>query len=133
MSNSQIDFLVRCKALGLENGKLSDWLDEIESLRAENEALKQQVEQIAHLSLTDLLEKENEQLKAALKADNATAWTQAHRLALELECLLLDTKDNAIVSKWWDSGMAALNEYQQLKPGAKEDAEAWAKMRKETL
>jgi len=82
---------------------------------------------------TDLLEKENEQLKAALKADNATAWAQAHRLALELECLLLDTKDNAIVSKWWDSGMAALNEYQQLKPGAKEDAEAWAKMRKETL
>lgn len=70
---------------------------------------------------------------AALKAENETAWAQAHRLALELECLLLDTKDNAIVSKWWDSGMAALNEYQQLKPGAKEDAEAWAKMRKETL
>ena len=66
-----------------------------------------------------------------LEADNATAWAQAHRLALELECLLLDTKDNAIVSKWWDSGMAALNEYQQLKPGAKEDAEAWAKMREE--
>ena len=70
---------------------------------------------------------------AALKTENETAWAQAHRLALELECLLLDTKDNAIVSKWWDSGMAALNEYQQLKPGAKEYAEAWAKMRKETL
>ena len=56
-----------------------------------------------------------------------------HRLALELECLLLDTKDNAIVSKWWDSGMAALDEYQQLKPGAAEEAEAWAKMRKEML
>lgn len=70
---------------------------------------------------------------SALKTENETAWAQAHRLALELECLLLDTKDNAIVSKWWDSGMAALNEYQQLKPGAKEDAEAWAKMRKETL
>lgn len=81
------------------------------------------------------LQADNEQLRsklAAIKADNATAWAQAHRLALELECLLLDTKDNAIVSKWWDSGMAALNEYQQLKPGAKEDAEAWAKMRKET-
>ena len=70
---------------------------------------------------------------AALKAENATAWAQAHRLALELECLLLDTKDNAIVSKWWDSGMEALDEYQQLKPGAKEEAEAWAKMRKEML
>ena len=62
---------------------------------------------------------------AALKAEKETAWAQAHRLALELECLLLDTKDNAIVSKWWDSGMAALDEYQQLKPGAKEDAEVW--------
>lgn len=42
-------------------------------------------------------------------------------------------KDAATVSKWWDSGMAALNEYQQLKPGAAEEAEAWAKMRKEML
>ena len=67
---------------------------------------------------------------SALKADNATAWAQAYRLALELECLLLDTKDNATVSKWWDSGMAALDEYQQLKPGAAEEAEAWAKVRK---
>ena len=59
-----------------------------------------------------------------------TAWAQAHRLALELECLLLDTKDNAVVSKWWDSGMEALSEYQELKPGAKEDAEAWGSIRK---
>ena len=70
---------------------------------------------------------------AALKTENATAWAQAHRLALELECLLLDTMDNAIVSKWWDPGMAALDEYQQLKPGAAEEAEAWAKMRKGML
>ena len=69
----------------------------------------------------------------ALKTENETAWAQAHRLALELECLLLDTKDNATVSKWWESGMEALDEYQQLKPGAKEEAAAWAKMRKETL
>lgn len=68
-----------------------------------------------------------------LQADSATAWAQAHRLALELECMLLDTKDNAIVSKWWESGMEALDEYQQLKPGAKEEADAWAKMSKETL
>ena len=65
-----------------------------------------------------------------LRHQCATAWAQAHRLALELECLMLDTKDNAIVSKWWDSGMEALSEYQELKPGDKEDAEAWAAMRK---
>ena len=70
---------------------------------------------------------------SALKEENETAWAQAHRLALELECLLLDTKDNATVSKWWDSGRAALDEYQQLKPGAAEEAEAWAKMRKGML
>ena len=70
---------------------------------------------------------------AALKTENATAWAQAHRLALELECLLLDTKDNATVSKWWDSGMEALDEYQRTTPGAKEDAEALAKMRKGML
>ena len=79
-------------------------------------------------SLRSVAEKSLAEL-AALKTENATAWAQAHRLALELECLLLDTKDNAIVSKWWDSGMEALNEYQQLKPGAAEEAEAWAKMR----
>lgn len=82
------------------------------------------------------LQADNDQLRAelaALKVENETAWAQAHRLALELECLLLGTKGNATVSKWWDSGMAALNEYQQLKPGAAEEAEAWAKMRKEML
>ena len=82
------------------------------------------------------MENEIESLRselAALKADNETACAQAHRLALELECLLLDTKDNASVSKWWDSGMEALDEYQRTKPGAKEDAEAWAKMRKAGL
>jgi hypothetical protein len=41
-----------------------------------------------------------------------------HRLALELECLLMDTKDLPTVSKWWDSahealdGWRALHEYQ---------------------
>ena len=35
--NAQIDFLKRCKELGLQGGKLSNWLDEIEALRAENE------------------------------------------------------------------------------------------------
>lgn len=65
-----------------------------------------------------------------LEEESQTAWAQAHRLALELECLLLDTKDTAIMSKWWDSGMAALSEYQEVQPQAKEQAEAWAAMRK---
>ena len=103
-------------------------------LRYELELLRKQIaakdEVIAEAG--EMLAMRDRQL-AALKGENETAWAQAHRLALELECLLLDTKDNAIVSKWWDSGMAALDEYQQLKPGAKEEAAAWAKMRKAGL
>lgn len=37
-----------------------------------------------------------------------------HRLALELECLLMDTKDSAVVSKWWDSAHEALEEFRGL-------------------
>ena len=65
-----------------------------------------------------------------LERERDTAWAQAHRLALELECLIMDTKDNAVVSKWWDSAFEAIEEYQTLKPGAYEESEAWAKMRK---
>ena len=41
-----------------------------------------------------------------------------HRLALELECLLLDTKDSASVSRWWDSAMAALDGWHKAKDAA---------------
>ena len=41
-----------------------------------------------------------------------------HRLALELECLLLDTKDSAPVSRWWDSAMAALDGWHKAKDAA---------------
>ncbi len=38
----------------------------------------------------------------------------AHRLALELECLLLDTKDMAAVSKWWESANEALEQWREF-------------------
>uniref|UniRef100_UPI002C55E16C hypothetical protein n=1 Tax=Zoogloea sp. TaxID=49181 RepID=UPI002C55E16C len=41
-----------------------------------------------------------------------------HRLALELECLLLDTKDSALVSRWWDPAMAALDGWHKAKDAA---------------
>ena len=75
--------------------------------------------------LLDLLDRIEE-----LERERDTAWAQAHRLALELECLIIDTKDNAVVSKWWDSAFEAIEEYQTLKPGADEESEAWAKLRK---
>lgn len=39
-----------------------------------------------------------------------------HRLALELECLLLDCKDNAVVSRWMDTACEALEAWQKLFP-----------------
>jgi hypothetical protein len=39
-----------------------------------------------------------------------------HRLALELECLIMDTKDLPIQSRWWESSMEALEEWRQLFP-----------------
>lgn len=91
----------------------------------------------------DLLIAKNEAVEKALiraavrisetELERDTAWAQAHRLALELECLLLDTKDNAIVSKWWGSAFEALCDYQGLKPGAEEEAEAWAAMRRSNI
>ena len=39
-----------------------------------------------------------------------------HRLALELECLLMDTKDTAVQSRWWNPAMDALEVWQNLFP-----------------
>lgn len=45
-------------------------------------------------------------------ATQQAGWTNADadaaRLALELECLLMDTEDTAVVSKWWQSANEAL-------------------------
>lgn len=39
--------------------------------------------------------------------------SKGHRLALELECLLNDIQDTAIVSKWFDSACEALEEWRK--------------------
>lgn len=52
-------------------------------------------------------------LAQAQEVDERDWWTDADadaaRLALELECLLLDTKDTAAVSRWWASANEALD------------------------
>lgn len=42
------------------------------------------------------------------------AFPHAHRLALELECLLLSCNDTAAVSKWWDSSNDALEQWREF-------------------
>lgn len=46
------------------------------------------------------------------QAHNNAVAPHAKRLAMELECLLLDCEDMAVVSKWFDSGMEAIQNYQ---------------------
>lgn len=61
---------------------------------------------------------ENHQLRkklAELEGQTDNLLSTCHRLALELECLLLDTKDLAPVSRWWDSAMVALDEWHKAK------------------
>ena len=56
----------------------------------------------------ELLDRANERID--LLASNG------HRLALELECLLMDTKDLPTVSKWWETGMDAVDDWENLFP-----------------
>ena len=41
-------------------------------------------------------------------------FADACRLALELECLLLDCKDTAVTAKWWASANEALEQHRAL-------------------
>jgi len=45
------------------------------------------------------------------------AFSQAHRLALELECLLLSCTDTAATAKWWDSAHEALEQWRKFCAG----------------
>lgn len=45
--------------------------------------------------------------------DDIDFFTPGARLALELECLLLDTRDTAAKSRWWDSAWEALEQWRQ--------------------
>ena len=55
--------------------------------------------------------------RRAQAATGPQGWTDADsdaaRLALELECLLMDTKNLSVVSKWWDSANDALELHRQ--------------------
>lgn len=46
--------------------------------------------------------------------ERETYAAQAKRLAMELECLLLDCKETAAVSRWWDSAHEALAQFRTV-------------------
>ena len=55
---------------------------------------------------------------------DADIYSVAGKLALELECLLIDTKDLSVVSKWWDSAHDALEQWRSIKDTASQPDEA---------
>lgn len=63
---------------------------------------------------------EERRKREALEFAIRDVFPAAHRLALELECLLLDTKDTVAQSKWWDSAHEALEQWREF---CREDAE----------
>ena len=105
----QTDFLERCKALNLHDGKLSDWLDEIESLRQQLAAAQdKQWELIAEKS--PALVEARQQLAAAIAAckqkdaaikdllEFATYSTcgKAHAVEAAKEALAIQPDDSAL-------------------------------------
>lgn len=70
-------------------------------------------------AVLDLLAKEKEALarlrkeNAALNEQIGSLQSMAHRLALDLECLLLST-DNAATTKWWAESNATLDAWRAL-------------------
>lgn len=50
-------------------------------------------------------------------------FADACRLAMELECLLLDCKDTAVTAKWWDSANEALDQHRERIEQMRKDKE----------
>ena len=110
--------------------------DEIRSaqIRAGEDAVIRNLERLGLAPKTEsrleVLEREHQEFferwhaerrkREALEDAIRDIFPAAHRLALELECLLLDTKDMAVVSKWWDSGHEALEQWREY---CREDVE----------
>ena len=93
-----------------------------------------------HRALTDgsIGQPEVDEIKTGLRAALAAAPTpsvsderkdapqedyfaDACRLALDLECLLLDCKDTAVTAKWWDSAHEALEQHRERIAAMQED------------
>ena len=64
--------------------------------------------EMLHARIAELEAQPAPSAAAAVPGGWTDADADAARLALELECLLMDTKDAAVVSKWWASANAAL-------------------------
>ena len=69
----------------------------------------------SHGTLLELAQEAADEIERLRKERDNYAST-GHRLALELECLIMDTKDLPVVSKWWDSAMHAIEDWHKQFP-----------------
>jgi hypothetical protein len=80
--------------------------------RFQNEAQQALRQALAQLdSTSDSATRSADSAESFCKQELHNLMSVAGRMALELECLLLDTKDLSVVSKWWDTGMESLQAY----------------------
>lgn len=104
------------------SGSSTDWLEfsiseDCAELVGPHEPLETRITSILRGGLGYMLERD----KLAKRVEGLeSVMPAAHRLALELECLLLDTNDTALVSKWWDSANEALEQWREITATARE-------------
>ena len=100
-------------------------VDTVERLEREKAKLQSKYEEVVGGFKRDLAEKLAQQRKKSERLEREPAEAKAerdnyactgHRLALELECLLMDTSDKAVQSRWWDSAHKAMQEWQKQFP-----------------
>jgi hypothetical protein len=77
-------------------------------------ATKMKIKSEASTNTIEKARQEEMAKRDALATAIRDVFPAAHRLALELECLLLDTKDTAVMSKWWDSAHEALEQWREF-------------------
>ena len=110
LADSVIDLRAEVERLTEKNQLLNsafcESVDDVERLTRERDE-----KILLNNQLADYLGEAEEQLAAAQKSD---AYPQAHRLALELECLLLSCTDTAATAKWWDSAHEALEQWREF-------------------
>ena len=83
----------RAERLGVATATVGEMLDELERLREKVDYLADGMRDV---------------------------FPAAHRLALELECLLLSCTDTVATAKWWESAHEALEQWREF---CREDAE----------
>ena len=123
----------RAERLGVATATIGEILDELERLHGEVEGAdvlhdaekmlhsrtKAMVGDLSRLVTMDFLSRNalhGSPLRKVGGGDTVPVdvFPQAHRLALELECLMLSTTDTVAVSKWWDSANEALEQWREF-------------------